>query len=94
MPMRAAADPRRPLHRAVLSSRWDDRASIQMSGKQIHRTGVFVLSTAMAAIGLALIVEAFTFSGSLVSHLLLGALFFAAGVGRFYVELRRGRRSS
>lgn len=65
-----------------------------MSGRRFHRTGVFVLSSAMAVIGLALIVEAFTSPSSLLSRLLLGALFFAAGVGRFYVELRRGRRAS
>lgn len=65
-----------------------------MSGRQIHRTGVFVLSTAMILIGLALVVEAFTSSSGLVARLLLGALFAAAGVGRLYVEVRRGRRAS
>jgi hypothetical protein len=63
-----------------------------MSGRQVHRAGVFVLSVAMAAIGLALIVEAFATPSALFADLLIGALFFAAGVGRFYVELRRGRR--
>lgn len=64
-----------------------------MSGRQIHKTGVFVLSTAMAVIGLALIVEAFATPSALFARLLLGAMFFAAGVARFYVELRRGRRA-
>jgi hypothetical protein len=64
-----------------------------MNGRQVHRAGVFVLSVAMAAIGLALIVEAFASSSALFVHLLLGALFLAAGAGRFYVEVRRGRRA-
>jgi hypothetical protein len=64
-----------------------------MSGRQVHRAGVFVLSVAMAVIGLALIVEAFATPSALFADLLIGALFFAAGAGRFYVELRRGRRA-
>ncbi len=64
-----------------------------MSGRRVHRAGVFVLSVAMAVIGLALIVEAFATPSALFADLLTGALFFAAGVGRFYVELRRGRRA-
>jgi uncharacterized membrane protein YcjF (UPF0283 family) len=61
-----------------------------MSGRQIHKAGALLLSAAMAVIGLALIVEAFASSDSLSARLLLGALFLAAGIGRFYVELRRG----
>ena len=54
--------------------------------------GTFVLSLAMIAIGLALIVQALTMqSGSLTTRLLLGALFVAAGCGRGYLEIRRGR---
>lgn len=63
-----------------------------MSGRQVHKAGVFVLSVAMAAIGVALTVEALGSASALSSRLLLGVLFFGAGVGRFYVELRRGRR--
>ncbi len=56
--------------------------------------GTFVLSLAMVAIGLALIVQAVGGHGSPISpRLLLGVLFIAAGVGRVYVELRRGRRA-
>jgi hypothetical protein len=64
-----------------------------MSGRQFHRTGVFVLSTAMLAIGVALVVEAFASSSAFSGRLLMGVLFAAAGVGRFYVEVRRGRRA-
>ena len=52
----------------------------------------FVLSLAMAAIGVALIVEAVTARASAISpRLLLGVLFIAAGAGRWYVEVRRAR---
>jgi hypothetical protein len=53
-----------------------------MNGQQAHRMGTFVLSLAMIAIG---------DGGLLSARLLLGALFLAAGVGRAYVEIRRGR---
>jgi hypothetical protein len=63
-----------------------------MTGRRIHRSGTFVLSLLMAAIGVALIVQAVRGHGSVVSpRLLLGALFVAAGTGRLYVEKRRGR---
>ncbi len=64
-----------------------------MSGRQFHRAGVFVLSTAMILIGVGLLVEAFASAGSYTARLLLGALFCAAGAGRLYVEVRRGRRA-
>ena len=52
----------------------------------------FALSLAMVAIGLALLVEAFTAHASAISpRLLLGVLFIAAGCGRWYVEIRRTR---
>ncbi len=52
----------------------------------------FALSLAMLAIGLALLVEAFTGHASAISpRLLLGVLFIAAGGGRWYVETRRTR---
>ena len=63
-----------------------------MTGRQAHRTATFVLSLLMAAIGVALIVEAVDGGGSVISpRLLLGVLFVAAGAGRMYVEVRRGR---
>ncbi len=65
-----------------------------MTGRGVHRTGTFVLSLVMAVIGVALIVEAVTGGGSVISpRLLLGVLFIAAGCGRAYVEIGRGRRA-
>ncbi len=63
-----------------------------MNGQQVHRTGTFVFSLAMIAIGTALIVQIAAGDGGLLSaRLLLGVLFLAAGAGRAYVEIRRGR---
>lgn len=63
-----------------------------MTGRGAHRAGTFLLSLLMAAIGLALIVQAIAGHGSAISgRMLLGVLFLAAGVGRTYVEIRRGR---
>jgi uncharacterized protein (DUF58 family) len=62
-----------------------------MTGRQVHRTGTTVLSLAMVAIGIALTVEAIGGEGVLSVRLLLGLLFVAAGSGRVYVEMRRGR---
>jgi hypothetical protein len=55
--------------------------------------GTFVLSLLMVAIGLALIVQVAAGDGGgvLSARLLLGVLFLAAGIGRGYVEVRRGR---
>jgi len=64
-----------------------------MTGRGVHRSGTFVLSILMAAIGLALIAEAVAARGSAISpRLLLGVLFLAAGVARLYL-LGRGRRT-
>jgi hypothetical protein len=63
-----------------------------MNGRQAHRSGTFLLSFAMLAIGLALIVQAIVGHGSPISaRLLLGVLFVAAGTGRAYLEVRRSR---
>jgi hypothetical protein len=63
-----------------------------MSGRNVHRGSTLLLSLLMMAIGLGLIIQAFGGgSGSISARLLLGALFLAAGVGRTYVEIRRGR---
>lgn len=62
-----------------------------MTGRQVHRTGTTVLSLAMVAIGIVLAVEAIGGEGVLSARLLLGLLFVAAGSGRLYVEMRRGR---
>jgi hypothetical protein len=64
-----------------------------MTGRGIHRAGTVVFSLVMAGIGVAFLVEAAAASGSVASHLLLGVLFLAAGVGRLLIERKRGRRS-
>jgi hypothetical protein len=54
-----------------------------------------MFSLVMAAIGVALIVEAVDGHGSVISpRLLLGLLFIAAGGGRLYLETKRGRGKS
>jgi hypothetical protein len=65
-----------------------------MTGRGAHRAGTFVLSLLMGAIGVALIVQAVSGHGSIVSpRLLLGVLFIAAGGGRLYLQTRRGGQS-
>jgi hypothetical protein len=64
-----------------------------MSGRGVHRAGTLVLSLVMIAIGIALMVQAASATGALSSRLLLGGLFVAGGVGRMYIERKRGRRS-
>ncbi len=64
----------------------------EMNGRQAHRAGTFVLSLLMVAIGIALVVQAVGEQGGVsTTRLLLGALFAAGGIGRGYVEVRRGR---
>jgi hypothetical protein len=63
-----------------------------MNGRQLHRLSTQVLSLAMVAIGVALIVRALgQGAGALSIGLLAGVLFIAAGAGRTWVEHRRGR---
>jgi len=62
-----------------------------MSGRQVHRAGTTVLSSAMVAIGIALVVEAVAHEGALSARLLLGVLFIAAGSGRLYIQAKKGR---
>jgi hypothetical protein len=63
-----------------------------MNGQQAHRMGTLVLSLGMIAIGTALIVQVAGGDGSVLSaRLLIGVLFLAAGAGRAFVEIRRGR---
>ncbi len=51
-----------------------------------------MLSAAMIAIGLAIVVESLAASVSaLAGRLLIGILMTAAGAGRLYIEVRRGR---
>lgn len=62
-----------------------------MSGRGVHRATTLALSLAMVAIGLAVLGESLGQSSGLSSRLLLGVLFVAAGGGRLYLLLRRGR---
>jgi hypothetical protein len=64
-----------------------------MTGRGVHRTSTFVFCLLMAAIGVGLIVEGVTGAGNVITCLLLGVLFIAAGCGRAYVEIGRGRRA-
>jgi hypothetical protein len=63
-----------------------------MNGRQAHRMATLAFSLLMVAIGLALTVQALDGHASALSpRLLLGVLFIAAGCGRTYAEVRRGR---
>jgi hypothetical protein len=61
-----------------------------MTGRQAHRSIAMALSVLMAVIGAALVVEAAAGGGGGLARGLIGALFLAAGLGRLYVEVRRG----
>jgi len=63
-----------------------------MNGRGIHSGTTRLLSVAIAVIGAIVVVQSLAESSSaLAGRLLIGILMFAAGVGRLYVELRRGR---
>ena len=65
-----------------------------MTGRDVHRSGTFVLSVLMIAIGLALIVQVVGGHGSAVSaRLIIGVLFLAAGIARLYLERKRDREA-
>jgi hypothetical protein len=65
-----------------------------MTGRTVHRSGTYVLSVLMAAIGVALIVQVLAGDGGVLSaRLLLGVLFLAGGLARLYLERKRGRET-
>jgi hypothetical protein len=65
-----------------------------MTGRTVHRSGTYVLSVLMTAIGVALIVQVVTGDGGVLSaRLLLGVLFLAGGLARLYLERKRGRET-
>jgi hypothetical protein len=65
-----------------------------MTGRTVHRSGTYVLSVLMTAIGVALIVQVLAGDGGVLSaRLLLGLLFLAGGIARLYLERKRGRES-
>jgi hypothetical protein len=61
-----------------------------MTPEGVHRAATRVLSLAMVAIGVALVVQAVGNGGS-VLRIVLGVLFVAAGVGRIYILRLRAR---
>jgi hypothetical protein len=65
-----------------------------MTGRTVHRSGTYVLSVLMAAIGVALIVQVIAGDGGVLSaRLLLGILFLAGGIARLYLERKRDRQA-
>jgi hypothetical protein len=63
-----------------------------MNGRGVHSGGTFVLSFAMLAIGVALLVQSLANHASALSgRFLISILFIAAGAGRMWVEARKGR---
>jgi hypothetical protein len=63
-----------------------------MNGGQLHRAGTLVFSVAMMVIGLGLLAQVLAgHTNALAPRLLLSVLFLAAGVGRVYLVVRKGR---
>ncbi len=62
--------------------------------RQVHRSTVRLMSFAMIAIGVALVVRTLVAGGGgLAVGLVLGVLFVAAGGARLYLQERQGRDS-
>jgi hypothetical protein len=60
-------------------------------GRDIHRGGTIVLSTALLIVGVALIVRTISGGGGPGAlGILLGVLFVAVGVGRLWIVKRTG----
>ena len=64
-----------------------------MSGSQAHRNATLMMSLVIAVIGVALMVQALSGGNVFSARLVLGVLFLAAGIGRLYIGIRRGRRA-
>lgn len=59
--------------------------------RQLHRSSTRLLSFAMIAIGLALVVRTLAAGGGgLAVGLVLGVLFVVAGAARLYLQARQG----
>ncbi len=59
--------------------------------RHVQRASTYLLSAAMLALGIAMIVITLTRGGgALATGLIIGILFCAAGAGRLYVERKRG----
>jgi len=60
--------------------------------RQLHRSTTRLLSLAMVAIGVALVVRTIAAGGGgLALGIVLGVLFAAAGGARLYLQARQGR---
>lgn len=71
-----------------------DRPARSSGARQAHRMSALVLAACMGVIGGALVVQyILAAAGGVTGRLLLGILFLAAGAGRVYVEVRRGRKA-
>jgi hypothetical protein len=65
---------------------------MRMSGRNAHRTATIVLSALAMAVGVALVAVSLASGVSaLAARLVIGVLIVAAGAGRMYIELQRGR---
>jgi len=59
--------------------------------REVHRRSTQVLSAAMLVLGVAMIVRAVTAGGGVLAvGVVFGALFVAAGLGRFWVARGHG----
>ncbi len=64
-----------------------------MNGRQIHRRASLVLAAVMLAVGVVLLLQSASSSqGGVLGRVVLGVMFLLVGVGRIYLEMRRGRR--
>ena len=65
---------------------------MQMSGRSAHWMATVVLSAVTVAVGVGVVASSLATGASAISgRLLIGVLIVAAGVGRMYIALRRGR---
>jgi uncharacterized membrane protein HdeD (DUF308 family) len=56
----------------------------------MHRSSTMALSALMVVVGVVLFVQDIAGAAVISARLLLAVLFLAAGLGRLYVEVRRG----
>jgi hypothetical protein len=65
---------------------------MQMSGRSAHWMATVALSAVTVALGVGVVASSIANGSSAISaRLLIGVLIVAAGVGRMYIALRRGR---
>jgi hypothetical protein len=67
---------------------------MQMSGRRAYWTTTVFLSALTVVLGAGVIATSVAEGASAISgRLIIGVLIIAAGVGRMYIALRRGRRA-